>query len=57
MIDVLLHRFHLVEFARDAADHRLLAEVRTAGRSDARQEAGRRVRTNRQRRVGERVGL
>ncbi|MGK5638575.1 hypothetical protein ACSNOK_09730 [Streptomyces sp. URMC 126] len=49
MIDVLLHHYRLVEFARDAADHRLLAEARIAGREGAGREAGReaerRVRT------------
>ncbi|MBZ4320755.1 hypothetical protein [Streptomyces huiliensis] len=57
MIDVLLHRFHLVEFARDAADQRLLAEARTAGRSEGDREAGRQVGTGRQRRAGRRTGL
>ncbi|MFI0736658.1 hypothetical protein ACH4PU_00910 [Streptomyces sp. NPDC021100] len=65
MIDNLLHHFRLVEFARDAADHRMLDEI--AQRSEAGQggqEIGRRVRTHtilplvpRQRRVAERAGL
>ncbi|MBC2874582.1 MULTISPECIES: hypothetical protein [Streptomyces] len=67
MIDNLLHHFRLVEFARDAADHRMLDEARIAQRSEAEQggqEIGGRVRTHtilplvpRQRRVAERAGL
>ncbi|MER5783587.1 hypothetical protein ABT104_17950 [Streptomyces mobaraensis] len=67
MIENLLHHFRLVEFTRDAVDHRLLAEARDARRSEGEQggqEIGRRVRTHtllplvpRQRRVGERAGL
>ncbi|MGI5340212.1 hypothetical protein ACQEVS_23840 [Streptomyces sp. CA-181903] len=70
MIDNLLHHFRLVEFARDAADQRLLAEARIAERLEAGQAGqagggtGRRVRTHtllplvpRQRGVAGRAGL
>ncbi|MBZ4320748.1 hypothetical protein [Streptomyces huiliensis] len=51
MIDVLLHHYRLVEFARDAADQRLLTEARIAGRANAGREARLEARLEAERRV------
>ncbi|WP_171166421.1 hypothetical protein [Streptomyces sp. I05A-00742] len=67
MIELILHRFRLVEAGRDAMGHRMLDEARAAaGRERGGQEAEGRVRgegnlplvpRQRRRRVSERAGL